>query len=85
METIIRKTRLWFNEGTSDKVYVARVIQTEDGYYEVRASWGRRGKTMRDQTKGRFSTEWQAIKAYFILVDSKRVKGYTVTERTAFC
>lgn len=85
METIIRKTRLWFCEGTSDKVYVAYVIQTVDGNHEVRASWGRRGKTMQTQTKGRFATEWQAIKAYMVLVDSKIQKGYDVTERTAFC
>lgn len=85
METLIRQTKLWFNEGTSDKVYVAQVIQTSDGYYEVRGNWGRRGKTMQSQTKGRFATEWQATKAYMTLVDSKIQKGYAVTARTAFC
>ena len=85
METLIRQTKLWFYEGTSDKVYVAQVIQTGDGYYEVRGNWGRRGKTMQSQTKGRFATEWQATKAYMTLVASKERKGYSVTDRTAFC
>lgn len=85
METLIRQTKLWFHEGTSDKVYVAQVIQRGDGYYEVRGNWGRRGKTMQTQTKGTFATEWQATKAYMGLVDSKMRKGYEITARTAFC
>jgi len=85
METLIRQTKLWFCEGSSDKVYVAQVVQRGDGYYEVRGNWGRRGKSLQSQTKGRYATEWQATHAYQSLVASKQEKGYAVTDRTAFC
>lgn len=85
METLIRQTKLWFCEGSSDKVYIAQVFQRGDDYYEVRGSWGRRGKTMQSQVKSQHATEWQATHAYQSLVASKQDKGYTVTARTAFC
>ena len=84
METLIRKTRLWFCEGSSDKVYIAEVVQRGDGYYEVRGHWGRRGKTMQSQVKSVHVTEWQATAAYQGLVSQKVEKGYRVTDRTAF-
>lgn len=76
----IRQTRLWFKEGTSDKVYVAQVIKT-DGYYEVRGQWGRRGRTMQEQVKGRYVTEWAAVAAYNALVAEKCDKGYRITDK----
>ena len=75
MRTLIRKTVLWFCEGTSDKVYIASVMEN-NGVYEVVGEWGRRGKTLQSQIKGRYTTDWQAHNAYLNLVDSKRVKGY---------
>ena len=75
MRTLIRKTVLWFCEGTSDKVYIASVMEN-NGVYEVVGEWGRRGKTLQSQIKGRYTTDWQAHQAYLDLVASKRVKGY---------
>lgn len=84
MDTLIREHRLWFCEGSSDKVYIAQIVQTGD-CYEVRGHWGRRGKTLQSQIKGRYTSDWQAHQAYLDLVASKQAKGYTTTARTAFC
>lgn len=83
MDTLIRQTKLWFCEGSSDKVYIASVYES-NGTYLVVGQWGRRGKTLQSQIKGRFTTDWQAHNAYLSLVDSKRAKGYDATNRTAF-
>lgn len=83
MDTLIRQTKLWFCEGTSDKVYIVSVYEN-NGVYMVVAQWGRRGKTLQSQIKGRFTSDWQAHNAYLNLVSQKQDKGYTVTNRTAF-
>lgn len=80
-EKIIRRAKLWYCEGTSDKVYVAEVVQTHRGY-EVRGHWGRRGRSLQSQTKGVYLSEWQAVSYYVSLVHEKTSKGYEVTERT---
>jgi hypothetical protein len=83
MDTLIREHRLWFCQGSSDKIYVAQIIHTGD-CYEVRGQWGRRGKTMQSQVKGRYTSEWMAVSAYTTLVSQKQEKGYTTLARTAF-
>lgn len=83
MDTLIRQTKLWFCEGTSDKVYIVSVYEN-NGVYMVVAQWGRRGKTLQSQIKGRFTSDWQAHGAYLDLVSQKQTKGYNAVSN-AFC
>lgn len=85
MNTVILQTRLWFCQGTSDKVYLVRLIKTIGGNFMLRAEWGRRGKSMQSQVKGVFASslgqgEWDARRAFHKLVAEKTNKGYSVTE-----
>lgn len=75
----IRKTSLWFCEGTSDKVYHVTLTLT-DGVYTLSAQWGRRGKTLQSQVKGNYTSDWQATRAFHDLVASKTRKGYRFAE-----
>jgi predicted DNA-binding WGR domain protein len=83
METLVRQIKLWFCEGSSDKVYIVSVYES-NGVYLVVAQWGRRGKTLQSQTKGRFTSDWQAHQAYLNLVSQKQEKGYNAVSN-AFC
>lgn len=78
MDTLIRRTKLWFHEGTSDKVYIVSVLES-NGVYLLVAEWGRRGKTLQSQIKGHFMSDWMANHAYLELVASKQKKGYNAT------
>jgi len=79
--TILR-THLWFVGGSSDKVYIVTLLLT-NGVYTVAAQWGRRGKSLQQQVKGNFTSEWQARREFHSLVASKTVKGYQITEAVA--
>jgi predicted DNA-binding WGR domain protein len=83
MDTLIRQTKLWFCEGSSDKVYIVGVYESA-GVYLVVAQWGRRGKTMQSQIKGRFTSDWHAHQSYLNLVSQKQEKGYNAVSN-AFC
>ncbi|MEJ2229049.1 MAG: hypothetical protein P8Y67_12630 [Alphaproteobacteria bacterium] len=52
---IVRTLKLWFREGTSDKVYEVDLVDTEaadpEARFLVNFRYGRRGKTLRDGTK----------------------------------
>ncbi len=52
---IVRTVRLWFKEGTSDKLYEADLVDTEaadaSARFLVNFRYGRRGQTLRDGTK----------------------------------
>lgn len=80
MNTIVRKTSLWFFAGTSDKVYHVTLVRTVGENFLLRAEWGRRGKTLQSQSKGIFGSHWEALQAFHALVASKTAKGYRVTE-----
>jgi predicted DNA-binding WGR domain protein len=75
----ILKTSLWFFAGTSDKVYIATLTLT-NGVYTLTAQWGRRGKTLQSQTKGTYTSDWDARREFHNLVGSKARKGYQVTD-----
>ena len=52
---ILRTTKLWFKEGTSDKVYEVDLVDTENtaspDRFLVNFRYGRRGQALRDGTK----------------------------------
>ena len=80
MNTVILQTRLWFCQGTSDKVYLVQLIRTIGGNFMLRAEWGRRGKSMQSQVKGVYTSEWDARRDFHNLVASKTNKCYKVSE-----
>jgi hypothetical protein len=48
-----RRVELFFQEGTSDKVYEAEVVADGDGTWTVKVAWGRRGWPSPDRRAGR--------------------------------
>ena len=72
----------------NDKVYmvcIKKVVKPgERDLWEVIAKWGRRGKTLTSQSKGRFSTESGAINHKGSLWDEKRNKGYLDIETNEY-
>jgi len=79
---ITNQIHLSCQEGTSDKTYDISIVERDQQPvkrdYEVLASYGRRGGTMK-QISTIFSTHDEASKAYDKLVSSKKKKGYIVS------
>lgn len=74
--TIVRTIKLFFQEGSSDKVYHATLIDEGDGSYSVEVEWGRRGAKLSRGRKANKVTLDKAEKAYAKLVREKTSKGY---------
>ena len=79
--TVVREIELFFQEGSSDKVYNAKLIDEGGGSYSVEVEWGRRGAKLSRGRKANKTTLAAAEKAYAKLVREKTSKGYE--ERTA--
>ena len=74
----IKDIELAFQEGTSDKIYNAQIIQNDDGCV-VNFQFGRRGGSLKEGTKTPQPVELnQAIEIFTDLVASKTKKGYQV-------
>ena len=74
--TVIKRVELFFQEGTSDKVYNATIIETGPGKYTVAVEWGRRGASLNKGNKAVGVSLEQAEKVYARLVREKTGKGY---------
>lgn len=46
--------KLFFQEGSSDQVYDARIVPAGDHVYDVEVQWGRRGSTLSQGKKCKF-------------------------------
>ena len=66
---------LYFQAGTSDKVYKAEIVKDSEGF-TVNGWNGRRGNTLIQQCKGEGMTYEDAVETYESLVKSKLKKGY---------
>src|SRR5262249_12944701 len=78
---IIKSIKLFFQEGSSDKVYHATIIETEPGKYTVAVEWGRRNGGLQKGNKAVGVSLEDAEKAYDRLVREKTNKGYqAITE-----
>lgn len=81
---IIHKSiSLHFQEGSSDKVYHAQIVQKEDSTpdFEVNFQYGRRGSTLTSGTKTAAPTDFdKAVKIFSKLANEKIGKGYQVTD-----
>jgi len=71
---------LYYTQGSSDKVYQAR-IESKDGGFVVNYAFGRRGTTLSAGTKTNTAVNYDAAKGiYDKLVNEKKAKGYTPGE-----
>lgn len=74
--TVVRAIKLFFQEGSSDKVYNATLLDEGEGLYSVEVEWGRRGAKLSRGKKAVKVTLAAAEKAYAKLVREKTSKGY---------
>jgi len=74
--TVVRSIKLFFQEGSSDKVYNATLIDEGDGKHTVEVEWGRRGAKLSRGKKAVKVPLAAAEKAYAKLVREKTSKGY---------
>jgi len=73
---IKKAVELFFQEGTSDKVYHAKIVETAPGKHDVEVEWGRRGSGLNKGKKAVGVSLEAAEKTYAKLVREKTGKGY---------
>ncbi len=73
---VVRTINLFFQEGSSDKVYNATLLDEGNDTYSVEVEWGRRGAKLSRGRKANKVTLAAAEKAYAKLVREKTSKGY---------
>jgi bifunctional non-homologous end joining protein LigD len=73
--SVIKEIELFFQEGSSDKVYNAMIVKDGDAY-TVKCAWGRRGSTLNTGTKAIKVALPVAQKKFDSLVREKTNKGY---------
>jgi bifunctional non-homologous end joining protein LigD len=72
----IQSVELFFQEGSSDKVYNAAIVEDGAGTYTVTCAWGRRGSTLNTGSKAVKVGLAQAQRKFESLVREKTNKGY---------
>lgn len=73
---LVRQSKLFFQEGTSDKVYEIDLCESGDGFL-VNFRYGRRGAALKEGTKTIFPVALaEAEKVFAALEQEKRKKGY---------
>lgn len=71
---------LYFCEGTSNKEYHAHLVE-EKGQWAVNVEYGRRGQTLKSESKTKAPVSYEVAKeAYDKVVKEKTRKGYSVSE-----
>ena len=78
MPTAVKSVQLFFQEGSSDKVYNATMVEADDGTFVVDVEWGRRGAPLSKGRKAQQVTRVVADKTFDKLVREKTSKGYEV-------
>jgi hypothetical protein len=69
------KAELYYQEGSSDKVYILDLGKNEDGWF-VLAQYGRRGSSLRTEDKGTGLEYQEAKDTYESVLKQKLNKGY---------
>lgn len=75
--TTLKEVELRYCEGSSDKVYIAKIVKM-GSVYNVPCEYGRRGSTLKPADKGTYATLGQATAAFEKVVIEKTRKGYHV-------
>ncbi len=78
MPTIVKTVHLFFQEGSSDKIYNATIVEADDGTFAVDVEWGRRGAPPAKGRKAQQVARAVADKTFDKLVREKTNKGYEV-------
>jgi bifunctional non-homologous end joining protein LigD len=73
--SVVKSVQLFFQEGSSDKVYNATIVKDGDAYTVV-VEWGRRGSSLQQGSKAVKVPLAAATKKYESLVREKTNKGY---------
>jgi bifunctional non-homologous end joining protein LigD len=73
---------LYFQQGSSDKVYHLQLESAED-QWSVKAQWGRRGSALQSDTKVGGVAYEEAKRVYDRIVREKTGKGYQIAQATA--
>jgi bifunctional non-homologous end joining protein LigD len=73
---VISQVKLFFQEGSSDKVYHATLVAEADGSFSVEVEWGRRGSTLSTGRKANKVSRAAAEKAMARCLAEKTRKGY---------
>ncbi|MGE0400428.1 MAG: WGR domain-containing protein [Kofleriaceae bacterium] len=81
MSKVVREIELFFQEGSSDKVYNAQIVEEYASSYTVKVQWGRRGSSLQEGTKAVKVSRAVADAKFDSCVREKRNKGYE--EKTA--
>ncbi len=81
---LIKRTTLYYQEGTSDKVYEVDLCEVSDGRFVVNYRYGRRGGNLKEGVETpQALSESEAQKAFDKLVASKVKKGYRESSTAA--
>jgi bifunctional non-homologous end joining protein LigD len=76
----MEQTTLYYRQGASDKMYQISIEPSGDKFV-VNTQYGRRGSTLRSETKTAVPVNYDAAKAIYVrLIKEKQSKGYTVGE-----
>ena len=73
------KVSLYYQQGSSDKVYHLQ-LETAEGGWSVNAQWGRRGSSLQSDTKATGSTYEEAKHIFDRVLREKTGKGYRLVE-----
>ncbi|WP_041258068.1 hypothetical protein [Fibrella aestuarina] len=74
---LVKQTKLYFNEGTSDKVYEVDLCEVGAGQYVVNFRFGKRGAALKEGTKTTAPVGLPQAEAVFNALEmEKRKKGY---------
>ena len=82
---IVRTLKLWFREGTADRVYEIDLVDTEasnaDARYLINVRHGKRGRVLKEATKTRAAVSLsEAEKLFDSVVVAKINEGYRQTD-----
>src|SRR6202041_4101994 len=72
---------LYFQQGSSDKVYRLQLESVEE-QWSVNAQWGRRGSALQSDTKGSSVAYEEAKRVYDRIIREKTGKGYRIAQAT---
>src|SRR5271155_6026783 len=73
---------LYFQQGSSDKVYHLQLESVEE-QWSVNAKWGRRGSALQSDTKVSSVAFEEAKRVYDRIIREKTGKGYRIAQATA--
>src|SRR5580658_9072889 len=76
------RAELYFQQGSSDKVYHLQLENVQD-QWSVQAQWGRRGSALQSDVKVNGTSYEEARRVYDRILQEKTGKGYQVAHATA--